>query len=310
MKLSVSLLFMLTCHFLSFSKIVDVSRPYSSDSLIFSSYEFDTINFSNEVKVYPCFFSATVTTGSGSYEYCAIAIENYSKAGYKYLKKAGYEDLKSVSESYAFFDPENTTRYYSNSDTDWIESKLFPDSSVQLDTIVSGNVVDTDFVGYGKWIIQLDNNGSLVYLYYESALKGYNIITYINTNHNNMKMQICDMSFRDTVINPGAWKLLRSMKLRWAVDSLGNGIFNVPTHTCRDFYHDKTSYKNINSKFKTGFYSLLGKKITNVNYSYRLSNGVYLYYSQNKTKPQKSTLFHLKTGIGLNSDFSKPNNQE
>jgi hypothetical protein len=269
--------FILIFSILCISDTIDVSRPYSSGIIGLSSYRFDTLLFSNGVNVSPCYYRTG--TAEEIFDYHSIVLEHYLLAGFKHVQTANYqyESMDSIS-------------YYSNNDTNWVESIALPDSLIPLDQIIDGWQDYTIILRNGKWIIR--SYASVSEPRKEFTLKGFNIIIYVKTKINNMKIQICNAHFivKENSYNPKIEISLDSLQIRWAVDSLGNGIFNFTTDVNSDRFNPasknltKTQTRECSSAF-----NLLGMKLVKTKYNSTHSpSGIYIDHQLNSTHSGKA----------------------
>lgn len=254
----------------AFADTIDVLQPYHSDSIVIAN-PLGTLNFSNGVAVQFKRFSGG--TLEDSYVVTSVVVDNYQKAGFKYLPDANYVNVKSMS-GFMVNIPNDSMKFYSNNDTCWKESICFPDSLVILDHIFDGYDYDDSLAYFrGKWIMRRDANMSTVNPITESSLDGFNIIIYVKTTYNNMKLQICNMNFLEEVVTPGYEITLESMTIKWASDSLGNGRFVNPTKIRPVITHKSSEYDHNVSGPRV--FNLIGQ-MTGKQRKHKLPFGLYI----------------------------------
>ena len=281
MKLFIFSVYLLFLSSICFADTIDVLQPYHSDSIIINN-PYGTFIFSNGVVFRFIRFSGG--TLEDSYEMISAEIDNHQKAGFKYSPDANYVNAKSTSSYFALNISDDNMKFYSNKDTNWEKSDLFPDSLIPLDWVFNGYDYDDSISNLsGKWVMQRYSNMSTVYPLFESPLEGFNIIIYIQTIYNKMKLQICNMNFRDKAVTPGAERTLVSMTLKWASDSLGNGRFLIPTYIRPVILPNLSKFDdNINNP---QLINLIGQR-SSKSKNHQLPSGLYILYYNNKVMPK------------------------
>jgi hypothetical protein len=229
-------LFICSSAFAASNTLVTITKPYDNGAVdLKADASNDTITFSNGVKLlnyYPINGIPETHLSTGA---IVILDTIHTKAGYKYSSSIKTD---SVSNGFAQF---HKTVYFlgGNPDTVWNNAVRFPDSFHVLDsTIVQGNSQRNSC----KYIFVNGPTDKPVSV--NSPLPNYGAIIYL-TSHNgqNMKLQVYDLAYDTVKLSAAVWYLsLSSYKLRWAVDSLGNGKFEISTGASGNRMNNARSY--------------------------------------------------------------------
>jgi hypothetical protein len=266
---------------------IDCAKPYASGSLTIQVngvpanpvYVHDTINFNG---VTLSFFSQKTLIPEPCLLNKGLIFTNISgiaKMGFKYSQSTNW---KKTAES--------TIEYYSSGDTIWDAAIAFPDYLAHLDSLHNGDSTKLP----GKWLYYTD--GDLTFGSWASRLENYNNIIYIQTNQNKLKLQVSHL-----FISPGLGIRTRmdSLRIYWAVDSLGNGKFSALTNVKRkktsgsnksqlSFMRISDNYlKNNNSCNQISLFDMQGKCINKT----PQTTGVFIYkIIENKTSLMRKVI--------------------
>ena len=249
---------------------VNTDSPYKngiitiiqSSSSLNQEFNFDTIAFSNGISF--SFFNQTSLIPEGAFLFHGIKIDTavyLAKAGFKYLQTAHWES-------------DSTVKAYINNDTDWSSAKKYPDSLVKLDSLNDLSNISNK-IGFGKWLYF--NNAGTTPTPFSNAGSSINFKTIIYLSTNNIKMKLQCTNVIINPIYPNNFNFLKvdSLKIRWMIDSLGNGNFDVPSKTQKHPEKINKSPKKINHKIGLGnsnkswqsgsVYSIKGERIFGIN---------------------------------------------
>jgi hypothetical protein len=209
--------------------LMTVDKPYDSGSLtlpvpLISTP--DTVDFSNGLRIINGFFPFSPIPEtqllSGGLTFSDSLV---SRIGYKYSSLIRRD---SISNSLVQF---SKTLYFLNGDPDtvWNDAVRFPDSLHSLDSVIYRSVTSADTLRC-KYVFSYGPGLSPYNMF--GTVPNFNAIIYLQcTNGVKMKLQIYGLSETLLYGNP----TLSSYRLRWAVDSLGNGKFTVPTNVIRRY---------------------------------------------------------------------------
>ncbi|NLP03492.1 MAG: hypothetical protein GX089_13430 [Fibrobacter sp.] len=244
-----------------FSEPVNVDVPYSSGGIIVRRYQFNTKNFSNGLRVdFP--YKMTGTAESKE-RMIGIAFDGFENAGYKYVQSADYGSVFSMNPN------DYQDSMYISTDTSWINATIFPDSLVPLD-----NIIDTDestgegTVRKGRYFLVTHSTINFPAHTEETPIDNHNIIIYVSTVKNKMKLRISRMFMNSYPQPPTYDDILDSMEISWSVDSLGNGRFMTPVSTNKIIaFHNRHAVLNqdgINNSHSSLF-DISGKRLPGYN---------------------------------------------
>ncbi len=229
------LLFFISLHIPSYGEniTIDVSQPYASgkENLPFDWEERDTIFFSNGLQV-ESFSFLNPGWWMSSYPACAIQFidSSHKNISFRYSEKLSkYDcDVPEDEEVIKYTTTEGST------DTDALKVTAFPVSLFPADSIYRRDSTRTCI---GKPFLQSNEvQDSQFAPYTENMILNYNTIMYITLRDNShMMFQLCEPKLFTTEVTWGPEQktstvtYLSAIKFAWAVDSVGNGIFDPPT---------------------------------------------------------------------------------
>jgi hypothetical protein len=238
-------LFISSSAFAASNTLVIITKPYDNGSVdLKADASNDTVTFSNGVKLlnyYPINGIPETHLSTG-----AIVLFDtlHTKAGYKY---SSLIEPDSFTNGLVQF---GKVVYFlgGNPDTFWNSAIKFPDSLHRMDSMMfysqafpAGKylyckriyVTDLQIMPYGGRLIELAN---------------YNALFYVTCqNGQNMKIQVYGTEYDTTIHTLGGGFTysnisLKGYKLRWAVDSLGNGKFDISTRTTVSRLNNSRTY--------------------------------------------------------------------
>lgn len=195
---------------------IDIGKPYSNGKILMTENNIhDSIIFSDEIKiVFEHFlFNSGISTGGTDYYCFSFKMDGKQNWGIRYDERnifarsfwTGVDDprLKWVSTSY---------------DTIWGSLFYYPDSLSPVDSM---ELAFTPPSYIGKFIMnRLNYTGGHAWSIYTKAIIYAQII-----NNRKIAFQCNNFIFSGTPPN----EEFISFDLNWASDSLGNGIFSLPT---------------------------------------------------------------------------------
>ena len=211
--------------FASNNTLVTIAKSYDNGAVdLKADASNDTITFSNGIKLlnyYPTIGIPETHLSTGA---IVILDTTHSKAGYKY---SSLIKTDSITNGFAQF---GKTAYFlgGNPDTVWNEAVRFPDSFHIMDSIITQFNSQKESCKYIWGNGPTDKPVSI-----SGPLPNYNALIYLTSqNGQDMKLQVYDLAYDTVKLSAAVWYLsLSSYKLRWAVDSLGNGKFDISTRT-------------------------------------------------------------------------------
>ena len=213
--------------------LIDIS-PYASGEIIIpydiatqnqdiNMWYRDTTSFSSGIRITVMELNQMITRNYLAYG-GLVFIDTLSSVNYKF-----HESLEKVYEQW---DPSNLgqgmfTITINNPDTKWNDALHFPDSLAPCDTFIRIVDFNPDNPIFTKarciyrtwWYIGEEINKT-------SNMPNYNGIIYVKPNNNmHMKMQISEFQILEKEGMNGTNYYPDTIKLLWAVDSAGNGMF-------------------------------------------------------------------------------------
>jgi hypothetical protein len=256
---------------------LDATSPYFGGVLTIKSNSYDTLSFSNGITL--IFFNQTTTIPEPVKLNHGLIIDhnaNIVKSGFRFLKNAIWEKSNS----------EDSLKFYKSSDTIFALSYLFPDSLQGPDSLFDPSYLPTVRTGKGKWLYYTDGDLNM-YTSWSIPIENFKTILFIQSKFNKMKIQISDI-----FINPYPPLPLQnkvdSLRILWAVDSLGNGKFDLTASIKNKNISKPATHRNfrlnsiesiINSNSEAVFFSPTGKRVrpSTVMRSGCNPSGVFLY---------------------------------
>ncbi len=259
----------------------------------------DTISFSSGTKITFMALNQMITRGMVFGIGGLVFIDTVSTVYYKFNN--------SLEKKLEYWNPSEYmqgmyTNTENNPDTNWNEAMIFPDNVASCDTFVIGiwgpDSLDTLIFLKSRCIyskrVEITSNATST-----TALENYNGILYVKgLNDVHLKFQVHDFK----ILYTGMHEWPDTIKLFWAADSCGNGIFkhdptsNKPINKietkCNDVFisnHNSIKYLHLSKRLKTDkecrieIYNLKGRRIfqkrithlETINLSH-LHSGVYL----------------------------------
>ena len=203
---------------------INVGTSYSGGAVTIpkpQSINNDTVLFSNDIVL--SFFDQFSGIPEDQLLYHGEALDSNAalvKAGFKCLQTATWQIIGASGG------------YYATDDTVWSASLAFPDTLMHLDSLF-GSFLRRE--SKGKWLFYTYPNPYPFIGFSSESAEGYNNIFYIHSTVNKMKLQFSHVyiNFYDPI--PGGTTRVDSIRLLWAVDSLGNGIFRPTSAIKGDF---------------------------------------------------------------------------
>jgi hypothetical protein len=228
---------------LAHDTLISTTIPYSSGVANLNAHS-DTVTFSNGIKIFSIIFTNPIeipenTTWFGGIVYTypsgTIAYKDDSAIVTHWYHGANFRDLKNLPS----LNMANWTYTFENPDTFWLSADFVPRSIRPADSIFintsEGKISQFPFKFlYSSFIskVDLDKNTRS-----ESAFDYNSILYYLSSSGNspNMKFQVDSLKIDSSTAPPSAEGgvvknyVVSNITIRWAVDSLGNGVFQTKT---------------------------------------------------------------------------------
>jgi hypothetical protein len=275
--------------------IMCISIPFAHDTLISTAISYssgiihmnadsDTVSFSNGVKIFSLVFTSPVGIPEDTTWFGGIAFSNSSgKIVYKndssLITQGSSMGSHPVPEVLSRIHMALWTTTIGNSDTMWSFAPRIPQSMYPADSLY----IRTSETEISQYMVK--------FLYYSQIPKNEfdtNIVTNYPQNTNsilyylssssmgsNMKFQVAsiiiDTSTKTVPSGTYMKRVVSGMTIRWAVDSLGNGLFHQSTSILTELKNSVMKAKTASCKFlklnnsnhlssKGTYVSLLGEK--------------------------------------------------
>jgi len=222
---------------LAHTSFISTNLPYSSGEFSLLS-EKDTISFSNGIRIFSMKFRAPQNTPEGSTNFGAIAFQwSSGKAFYRYNSTLISKKLSMEPNTSLVIGAANATIAHGNIDTIWTAAKNTPLLTFPSDSIIKREA-DSSLNGYScKILFEQDNSEDPFYPEIKSRpFSEYNSIVYFlpaAPENPSMKIQATSLKFDTTHHQtPSGFCdqiVVSQIKIRWAIDSLGNGVFKSAT---------------------------------------------------------------------------------
>lgn len=217
-------LFIFSRAFAASNTLVTIIKPYDNGSVDVTTNQFDTISFSNGTRIWIGFPPDMIPESHLTMGGIVFLDSTHTKIGYKYADSIHRDSITGMNLMY------NNTVFFldGNPDTVWNDAVRFPTVLHVLDS-VRDDGPQQKYLGC-KYIFV--NTVMAVPVWVSEPLPNYSAIVYV-TSHDgqNMKLQIYGIGYENHTL-PGtgySFPSLISYKIRWAVDSLGNGKFDIST---------------------------------------------------------------------------------
>jgi hypothetical protein len=217
--------------------LITITKPYDNGSVDVNINNFDTISFSNGTRIWIGFPFDMIPESHLTMGGIVFLDSTHTKIGYKYADSIHRDSMTGMNLMF------NNTVYFldANPDTVWNDAVRFPAKLHELDS-VRGSGSQQNYLGC-KYIYV--NTVMAVPVWVSEPLPNYNSIVYV-TSHDgqNMKLQVYGIGYENHTL-PGtgySFPSVISYKLRWAVDSLGNGKFDIPTRASGSGINKARSY--------------------------------------------------------------------
>ncbi len=218
---------------------VSIIQPYSPGEISLLPDQ-DTVSFSNGIRIFSMEFVAPVNTPESGLFYYAIVFQSPSgKFVYKYNPAISL--TKPVMPPYVTLE-KGAGYFYSatgNNDTNWISANMIPLQTFPSDSLFKGEP-DSTICGYnGKILFSCEKSNDIFYPWISGRpFSEYNSIVYFlpsSPGNNAMKIQTTSLKIDTLYVStptpnsPSSQVIMTQIKIRWAIDSLGNGVFKSTT---------------------------------------------------------------------------------
>jgi hypothetical protein len=219
-------LFVCSSAFGANNTLVTITKPYDNGSVDVTASNLDTISFSSGTRIWIGFPPDMIPESHLTMGGIVFLDSTHTKIGYKYADSIHRDSMMGMNLMY------NNTVFFldGNPDTVWNDAVRFPAVLHELDS-VRGSGPQQKNLGC-KYIYV--NTVMAVPVWVSEPLPNYNAIIYV-TSHDgrNMKLQVYGIGYENHTLSGTGYSFpsLISYKIRWAVDSLGNGKFDIPTRT-------------------------------------------------------------------------------
>ena len=192
---------------------IHADTAYQSGVLTLSHYSpNDKIWFSNGITISLYAQDPGVCGALGRSDvFGGIAVDSCDSlvdAGFRYVQTGEWQMDRAVD-------------IYANNDTDWVNTGTFPDTLEELDSLYGNGVAGGSKAG--KWLFSYDFAPQQDFTQVYHASKNIKTLFYIQSKTNKLKLRVSNILFNYSGTQ------IDSIKLLWAVDSLGNGKFMMPT---------------------------------------------------------------------------------
>lgn len=222
----------------------------------------DTVTFSNGVRLSVLYFQSGILEDFNQWNAISFDTSTFNKIGFKYSESGKWDAL------FYFL----VVNHYISSDTIWDMATKFPDTLAPLDSLIDRHL-DTN-TGIWCFLDDVPYGFCRGYTIHALTIKNYNKIIYIKAKDNSkMKIQIFDIPIISTPCYecyPGCTccdTKVDSIGLRWMVDSLGNGKFDIPVNTksgeYKRFYTMSPSARDLMPLRARQCYNLKGQLLHN-----------------------------------------------
>lgn len=232
----------------------EIIIPYNLQNTNINKWYEDTITFSSGTKIAYMELNQMITRNYLAYG-GLVFIDTVSSVYYKFNESLGkYNGIDTLNLSQGMY-----SATINNPDTIWNEAMHFPDSLAPCDTFVYGLYGSRDDVicSKARCIYKIYSTYVDNYTYHTKNEEGYNSILYVrDLNNVHLKIQIYVFKTVEKQ-NMNTDTFPDTIKVLWAADSCGNGIFK----------HEPVSNKyNLSNKIEEKTNTILLSKLNGISY--------------------------------------------